>query len=168
MVDARKADKVGQACLVQGNAYVLDCEKSEEITALQKVSTAQIDELSSLLTAFGKSLISLDEKSDHAQQAGISKLIGKRKQQMKEYEEQKIKIVSQIDEGEDESINELEILYRSTALALDQWIESSVAFVDVPLSFTTVSSTLVSLSTSSVVFNSSTVSSTDSLAEFSF
>ena len=130
MVEARKADKVGQTCLVQGNAYILDCEKIEEINALQKVSTAQIDELSSLLNTLGKSLTSPDVKDNPTQQTGIIKLIDKRKQQMKEYEEQKIKIVSQIGEGEEESVKDLEKLYRSTALALNQWIESSVALIE--------------------------------------
>ena len=129
MVEAHRVDKAGQSCLVKGNEYLLDYEKIEETSALHKVNNAKIDELSSLLTAFENSLTNPADDVNPTQQTGISKLIVKRKQQMKEYEEQKIKIVSDIGTDEHSSIDDLEKLYRSAALALNSWIESSVALI---------------------------------------
>ena len=129
MVEAREADREGQSCLVQGNEYILDSEQREENKALQKVNYANINELSSLLTTFGERLNNPDDDFDPSQQTGLSNLINKRKQQMKEYEEQKIKIVSEADDLAQNSVQDLEKLYRSTALALSQWIETSVALI---------------------------------------
>ena len=45
MVEACRIDEAGQFCLVKGNEYLLECEKVEEASILQKVTNAKIEEL---------------------------------------------------------------------------------------------------------------------------
>ena len=95
LIEARKSEKFGQTCLVQGNEFLMDCEKSEELSALRKVKFAKISELSSLLTSFEECLSSPTDEGDPTQRAGVDKLIDKRRQQMKEYESRKISLISE-------------------------------------------------------------------------
>ena len=109
--------------LITGDEYLLSVEETEEASALKKVNSAKILELSSLLTSFGRCLAVPVEDLDAA---GMGKLINKRQKQMKDYEEQKIKILSDMQGDQLSSFQDLEKLYRSTALVLDEWVESSL------------------------------------------
>jgi hypothetical protein len=113
--------------LIEGDIYLLDVEENEEARALHKVTAAKVDELFSLLTSFGECLAIPVGDLD----TGISKLIEKRKGQMKEYEEQKILIASEIPKDKLDSIQELEKLYRSTVHSFESWLESAVRLTGV-------------------------------------
>ena len=73
-----------------------------------------------------KKLICLAVPDDYLDAAGIRKLIDKRQKQMKDYEEQKIKILSDMQGDQLLSFQDLEKLYRSTAHVLGEWVESSL------------------------------------------
>jgi hypothetical protein len=126
MNEAHRVEKSGQSCLVKGNEYMLDCEKCDEAGALQKVLNAKIDELSSLLVTFEKSLVMPDVE---VSQTVIGGLMDERKCRMKEFAEQKVKIVGEAGVDDQKAIKNLERVYSSAALALNKWVDSCVTLV---------------------------------------
>ena len=129
IVSNRVADEANEL-LLETDEYLLDVEKNEEDSIINQVSEVKLKDLFSLLTTFKDSLkIAAEElvvEMNMTERNGsISKIIDKRKEQMEDYQNQKLSLVGK---SREDSQQKLDYLYQNVAQEFDAWIESAVKY----------------------------------------
>ena len=126
-----KADEVNEsanALLIDADEYLLDVEESEEVSAVSRVNSAKLEELCKQLCCFKETLSmsaeSLTSEADNQSDA-VGKVILDKRQQLKVFENQKVTLSSQVDDGQ-ERLVKLECLYRSVAEELAAWVDAAL------------------------------------------
>ena len=100
-----KADEVNEsanALLIDADEYLLDVEESEEVSAVSRVNSAKLEELCKQLCCF-KETLSMSAESLTSEADNQSDAVGKvsldKRQQLKVFENQKVTLSSQVDDG---------------------------------------------------------------------
>ena len=115
--------------LVKADEYLLEVEESEEAKSVQKVKYAKLDELCSQLVCFkealSKSAQEVTSDLDGVQKVeAIERLVFDKRKQMKTFEQQKVELVTSIDDAE--LVRNFEIQFRTSSEILNQWIDSAI------------------------------------------
>ncbi len=132
LLKANEVSELASTLTIEADEYLIDIEEVEEANAVKKVTGIKLKELSSLLNCFKDSLdapidkITLELGCDQPV-AIIEKLIFDKRKQMEDYEDQKIKLMSQIEE-DDPEVLKFEGLYRSTVQKLSSWVEAAIKY----------------------------------------
>ena len=138
MIEARRVERSGQVCLVQGEEYLLEISSTEENNAIQRVNEVKVNELMSNLKSFEESLkvsahdVVCDVEKD--KQVGVlNRILSQKKEQISDYQKQKVNIISEENTTDlKRSIEELDELFKSVSINFNSWTdEAAKHFVQV-------------------------------------
>ena len=125
MVKANSEADSAFELLLQCDEFLVEAEQEEAIGIHQRVSNAKLKDLRDLLGSFKDSLnVELSEQGE-----AIGKIIDRRKDQMRSYQDQKINLVGELNEVDRKS---LEDLYLSVNADLDAWTENALKSCNTP------------------------------------
>ena len=132
LVESKRVDESARSVLSEGEEYLLEIEDDEVVSATQRVNDAKMNDLLSSLSSFKDSLDSpahkaIEDVEKPKQVSVLRTMISQRREQMGNYQKQKISLISEMRAGEHklDTIQDLEDLYKSVGVALDAWCDDA-------------------------------------------